>query len=77
MIRRPKEKNQNDEDNDDDEDVFPRTPDTREARETLALKLEAARHEAIIQNMHRLRNLRLQRDAEEAAKENNKNECLT
>jgi hypothetical protein len=36
----------------------------REAEINSALQQEHARHEAVIKNMHRLRSLRLQRDAQ-------------
>jgi len=36
----------------------------REAEIENALQQEQARHEAVIKNMHRLRSLRLQRDAQ-------------
>jgi hypothetical protein len=41
----------------------------REAEITSALRQEQAKHEAAVKNMHRLRLLRLQRDAQEAASE--------
>jgi hypothetical protein len=41
----------------------------REAEITSALRQEQAKHEAAVQNMHRLRSLRLQRDAQKAASE--------
>ena len=44
------------------ESLFERTQ-RREEEINLALKLEAGRHEAVIKNMHRLRALRLARDA--------------
>ena len=45
-----------------EESVFERTQ-RREEEINHALKLEAERHEAAIKNMHRLRALRLARDA--------------
>jgi hypothetical protein len=44
------------------ESLFERTQ-RREQEINHALKLEAVRHEAVIKNMHRLRALRLARDA--------------
>jgi|HubBroStandDraft_6_1064221.scaffolds.fasta_scaffold32553_9 hypothetical protein len=41
----------------------------REAEISLALQQKHARHEAALKNMHRLRLLRLQRDAENTASE--------
>ncbi len=41
----------------------------REAEITSALRQEQAKHEAAVKNMHRLRLLRLQRDAQKAASE--------
>lgn len=49
------------------ETAFDRTR-KREAQISEALKQEAARHDAAVKNMHRLRTLRLERDA----KSNNK-----
>jgi hypothetical protein len=46
------------------ETVFDRNQ-RREAQISEALKQEAVRHDAAVKNMHRLRALRLQRDAEE------------
>ena len=45
------------------ESVFDRNQ-RREAEISEALKQEAARHDAAVKNMHRLRTLRLKRDAE-------------
>jgi hypothetical protein len=42
---------------------------SREAEISLALQQKHARHEAALKNMHRLRLLRLQRDAENTASE--------
>lgn len=40
----------------------------REAQISEALKQEAARHDAAVKNMHRLRTLRLERDAKSSSK---------